>query len=229
MAGIARCSSHSSDARVQAAAHFCAPATATRMMRARELASSSAGAARPSGRANAATASCTPDRASTSRSVVRASQASSSSPADRGPLLLAALHRAPASWPCGWPASPPAPSPTASAGTAPGRTAARYSSAIRATSGVICARRELNASITSWSTPPISNPFPSARGTSTYPRSVSREASSREACAATASRSWNSIDECSVRHFSSAPSPRWARFITAMCTCSCGSPSREVC
>ena len=43
----------------------------------------------------------------------------------------------------------------------------RYSSAIRATSGVICARRELNVSMTPWSTPPISNPFPSGRGTST--------------------------------------------------------------
>ena len=86
MAGIARCSSHSSDARVQAAAHVCAPATATRMMRARAVASSSAGAARPSGRAKLATTSCTPDSASTSCSVVRASQASSSSPTDRGPL-----------------------------------------------------------------------------------------------------------------------------------------------
>ena len=86
MAGMARCSSHSSDARVHAAAHFCAPATATRMMRARELASSSAGAVqalRPSERRPPLRAPA--DRASTSRSVVRASQASSSSPADRGP------------------------------------------------------------------------------------------------------------------------------------------------
>ena len=168
MAGMARCSSHSSDARVQAAAHFCAPATATRMMRARELASSSAGAVqalRPSKRRPLLRAPA--DRASTSRSVVRASQPSSSSPADRGPpcsalrsvrLLLGLAggqrhllsHR-----------------PQRPLGRLPAVPLARYSSAIRATSGVICARRELNASITSWSTPPISNPFPSARGTST--------------------------------------------------------------
>ena len=79
---------------------------------------------------------------------------------------------------------------------------------MRATPGVICARRELKASITSWPTPPISKPLPSARGTSTYPRLVRRVASSRAATAATASRSWYSWVPCSVRQQASAPSAR---------------------
>ena len=83
MAGMARWTSHSSAARVNAAAERWAASTARRMTLPRCCADSTSGRSRPSGAANARTATCTADKAATSRSVVRFSQASSSSPALR--------------------------------------------------------------------------------------------------------------------------------------------------
>ncbi len=150
---------------MNAAAERWAPFTARRMTLPRCCADSTPGRSRPSGAANARTATCTADRAATSRSVVRVSQASSSSPAlpcgmplrSERPCCLAFREASVASWAMAhsvrW------------LGSRPYRW--RYSSAMRRTSGVICARREENASITAWSTPPTSKPLPSARGTRT--------------------------------------------------------------
>ena len=66
--------------------------------------------------------------------------------------------------------------------------AASYSSASRLSSPVIATARELNRSITSWATPPTSAPFPSSRGTITYPSPVSLVSMIRSVTAATASR-----------------------------------------
>ena len=80
--------------------------------------------------------------------------------------------------------------------------------------------------MTSLLTPPISAPFPSARGTITYPRLIRRASISRSAAAATDSFSWNSCAPSRARHWPSAPSARWTRLAIGMWTCSCGSPSR---
>ena len=150
---------------MNAAADRWAASTARRMTLPRCCADSTSGRSRPSGAANARTATCTADRASTSRSVVRVSQASSSAPALRcgtplrsdRPCCLAFREASAASWAMAhkvrW------------LGSRPYRW--RYSSAMRRTSGVICARRLEKASMTSWDTPPTSKPLPSARGTST--------------------------------------------------------------
>ena len=101
-----------------------------------------------------------------------------------------------------------------------------YAAAIFSTSGVSAAVREENRSMTCWDTPPTSHPFPSARGTMAYPRASSRPSISRSTCAAIDSRWLCNALVSSRRHLASPPSARCTRFAIAMCTCSCGSPSR---
>ena len=128
-----------------------------------ELASSSAGASRPSGRANAADRFVHPGQRG--HLPLRGARLPVVQLLPGGPgRLPAPVRAAPALGLAGLQRGRPGPWPTASAGTAPGRTAGGTPPPCGATSGVICARREEKASMTSWSTPPTSNPLPSARG-----------------------------------------------------------------
>ena len=95
-------------------------------------------------------------------------------------------------------------------------------------SGVMVCRREENASIRAWLIPAISRPCPSARGTHATPKSLV-SAVSVTAAAMAAAAPWNrySDRESSLRHRPSRSVT--TLFRTRLCTCSCGSPSREVC
>ena len=116
--------------------------------------------------ANAATCSCTADSACTSRRAVWASQAASRCAAvgSAAPVCPAMVRRA---WalvrrvfcPACWCSS----HSVRRDGGLP--CTAWYSRASRSSSPVTATARELNRSITSWLTPPISAPLPSARGT----------------------------------------------------------------
>jgi hypothetical protein len=90
--------------------------------------------------------------------------------------------------------------------------AAFHCSTSRASSGPIDTARELNLCITLSDTPPISQPFPSARGTITNPRSRSHFSANRSGTGARPSRCRYSARLCSVRYLSSSPSARCTRF-----------------
>ena len=105
---------------------------------------------------------------------------------------------------------------------------ASYACARRAVSGPMLWRREENMSISAWPTSAISRPCPSRRCTQQTPnRRVSAFSIAKVAIAEAAGRCRYSDIESSARH---APSlSRRTLCKIRLWTCSCGSPSREVC